>query len=122
MSTKKQAAGLSALKNLKTTTPPEEEVKTTKPKKVATKRATSPKPKTPAAKAKTKSTVPSPTPKVKQEKTAFSLFLPEEAHEKLRELAFHERDSMTQLILEGVDLLFESRGLPSIAKPPLKDK
>ncbi|RVU81569.1 hypothetical protein EOL70_26380 [Leucothrix sargassi] len=122
MSTKKQAAGLSALKNLKSTTSTEEELKETKPKKAPTRRAASSKSKAPASKARIKSAAPSPTSKVKKEKTAFSLFLPEEAHEKLRELAFHERDSMTQLILEGVDLLFESRGLPAIAKPPLKDK
>lgn len=50
----------------------------------------------------------------KPDKVVFSLHLPEAAHAKLRELSFHERNSMTKLILEGVDLLFAQRGLPSI--------
>jgi hypothetical protein len=44
----------------------------------------------------------------------FSLHLPEAAHAKLRELSYHERQSMTKLILEGVDLLFAKRGIPPI--------
>ena len=47
-------------------------------------------------------------------KVVFSLHLPKSAHSKLRELSFHERNSMTQLILEGVDLLFAQRGVPSM--------
>ncbi|WP_020397224.1 hypothetical protein [Thiolinea disciformis] len=50
----------------------------------------------------------------KPDKVVFSLHLPEVAHSKLRELSFYERNSMTKLILEGVDLLFSQRGLPSI--------
>lgn len=50
----------------------------------------------------------------KPDKIVFSLHLPEAAHAKLRELSFHERQSMTKLILEGVDLLFAKRGIPAI--------
>lgn len=87
---KKAAAGLDALKNLQAPKEPE----------------------APAAQ-------PEPVAKPRQEtgksgKVVFSLHLPEEAHNKLRELSFHERNSMTKLILEGVDLLFAQRGLPSI--------
>ena len=116
MSTKKKAAGLSALKNLSPSETTQEESLTPKPKaKRKTAAASRAKPV-----AKTK-TPPSPAPSNKQEKVAFSLNLPEEAHTKLRELSFHERESMTQLILEGVDMLFKSRGLPAIAKPVTKN-
>ena len=52
----------------------------------------------------------------KPDKVVFSLHLPEAAHTKLRELSFHERQSMTKLILEGVDLLFATRGISPIAE------
>lgn len=117
MSTKKKAAGLSALKNLSPSEATQEET----PKAASKPRAKPKTTATPKAKsaAKTKPS-PSPADSVKQEKVAFSLNLPEEAHTKLRELSFHERQSMTQLILEGVDMLFKSRGLPSIAKSDSK--
>ena len=121
MNTKKKAAGLSALKNLSPSETTQEEAPKTAPRgraKANTTPAPKPKPK-PATKTKS-SPSPDSTPSVKQEKVAFSLNLPEEAHTKLRELSFHERQSMTQLILEGVDMLFESRGLPSIAKSDSK--
>lgn len=47
---------------------------------------------------------------------SFPLHLPLEAHEALREIAFHERTSMTQVILQGVDTIFKARGLKSIAE------
>lgn len=84
---KKAAAGLDALKHL--ATPP-----------------TSPDPPLPAA----------PEASNKPDKVVFSLHLPEAAHAKLRELSFHERQSMTKLILEGVDLLFAKRGISPIAE------
>lgn len=119
MSTKKKAAGLSALKNLSPSETTQEEAPKTAPRgRAKAKTSPAPKPK-PATKTKS-SPSPDSTPLVKQEKVAFSLNLPEEAHTKLRELSFHERQSMTQLILEGVDMLFESRGLPSIAKSDSK--
>ena len=86
---KKAAAGLDALKHL------------------ATPQA-SPAPLQPAA--------PEPAPSNKPDKVVFSLHLPEAAHAKLRELSYHERQSMTKLILEGVDLLFTKRGISPIAE------
>ena len=52
-----------------------------------------------------------PPEKKKSDKTIFSLHIPRESHDKLRELSFHERQSMTKLLLEGLDLLFEKRGV-----------
>lgn len=123
---RKQAAGLSALKNLSTTPAEPEADKAVVEKKAVAKPASQRAPTTtPAVKqsrAKAKTKTPSPTPaSEKESKTYFSLGLPAEAHEKLRELSFHERTSITQLILEGVDRLFESRGLPPLAKSS-KDK
>ena len=107
---KKKAAGLSALKNLSPSDASSEDVpaKTKAPKAAAKKKTTPPspapvRPKTPAA--------PSPTA-IK----SFNLNLPLEAHEKLREIAFYEKDSMTSLILDGINLLFAERGLPPISK------
>lgn len=56
-------------------------------------------------------TTEAPPEKKKTKKPIFSLHLPKESHDKLRELSFHERQSMTQLLLEGLDLLFEKRGV-----------
>lgn len=86
---KKAAAGLDALKHLATP-------------------QTSLAPQQPAA--------PEPIPSSKPDKVVFSLHLPEAAHAKLRELGYHERQSMTKLILEGVDLLFAKRGISPIAE------
>ena len=84
---KKAMAGLDALKHL--ATPP---TSPTPPQSVA------------------------PEANSKPDKVVFSLHLPEAAHAKLRELSFHERQSMTKLILEGVDLLFAKRGISPIAE------
>lgn len=120
MSSKKKAAGLDALKNLKSDT--SEPKKATPTRKATAKPAVTTKPKTPATKTRAKAkAAPSPSTDSKAAKTNFLLALPEEAHEKLRELAFHEKASMTQLVLEGVDYLFESRGLPAVAKPPVDE-
>jgi len=37
-------------------------------------------------------------------------------YEQLRKLAFDERVSMNTLVLEGIDLLFANRGLPSLSE------
>lgn len=52
-----------------------------------------------------------PPGKKKSDKVIFSLHLPRESHDKLRELSFHERQSMTKLLLEGLDMMFEKRGV-----------
>ena len=41
-------------------------------------------------------------------------YLPEPVHEQLRRLAFEERSKIHDYIMEGLDLVFEKRGLPSI--------
>ncbi len=58
-----------------------------------------------------------PIKKSTEKKTkSFPLHLPLETHKVLRELAFHEDTSMTKIILEGVDVVFKERGLRSIAE------
>jgi len=116
---KKKAAGLSALKNL-SSPGASSDSDTSKPK---AKRSTK-------ASAKIKTAPPSPAPN--QAETAappspapiksFNLNLPLAAHKKLREIAFHEEDSITSLILDGIDLLFVQRGLPPIANTKSKNK
>ena len=113
MNTKKKAAGLSALKDLQPSDPTTEE-EAPAPKKAVTRNRPATKAK-PVVKAKTKA-VPSPAPTTKQPKVPFSLHLPEEAHSKIREIAFHERVTMTKLMLEGIDMLLENRGLPPVSK------
>ncbi len=51
-------------------------------------------------------------PGIKQQ----TAYLPEAVHEQLRLLAFEERRKMHSYILEGLDLVFRERGLPSIAE------
>ena len=43
-----------------------------------------------------------------------SLYLPVAVHEQLRQLAFEEQCKMHSLVMEGLDLLFRSRGAKSI--------
>lgn len=54
---------------------------------------------------------PPPAKKTKRDTTIFSLHLPTEMHSKLRELSFHERQSMTKILLEGLEKVFEDRGI-----------
>lgn len=54
---------------------------------------------------------PEDTASKKKDKVIFSLHLPTEEHEKLRELSFYERKSMTKLLLEGLELVFKERGI-----------
>ncbi len=84
---KKKVAGLEALKNISIP-----EMEPPKPKRKAQQKPTT----------------------TKGKKVIFSLHLPAEAHEQLRELSFHEHISMTKLLLEGVDELFQKRGLASL--------
>ncbi len=43
-----------------------------------------------------------------------TLYLPEAVHEQLRVLAFHERLKQHDLLMEGLDMMFKSRGAKSI--------
>lgn len=58
---------------------------------------------------------PSPVPAEKRviRQTAY---LPSPVHEQLRRLAFEERAKMHDYLIEGLDLVFKNRGLPSIAE------
>lgn len=108
---KKKAAGLDALKNLQPPAEAKTSTKSNAKKKTTTrKKPASPSP-APAPVQEKAAKAPSPTP-IK----SFNLNLPLEAHEKLREIAFHEKDSMTSLILDGIDMLFAARGLPPLAQ------
>ena len=51
-------------------------------------------------------------PGVKQQ----TAYLPEAIYEQLRRLAFEERRKMHDYLMEGLDLVFEKRGLPAIAE------
>jgi hypothetical protein len=44
-----------------------------------------------------------------------TVYLPPAVHDQLRELAFSERVRMHALIMEGLDAVFRTRGLRSIA-------
>ena len=53
--------------------------------------------------------------KASKQKQQLPTYLPHTAYEQLRKLAFDERVSMNTLVLEGIDLLFAHRGLPSLS-------
>jgi hypothetical protein len=45
-----------------------------------------------------------------------TVYLPPAVHDQLRELAFSERVKMHALIMEGLDAVFHTRGLKSVAE------
>jgi hypothetical protein len=45
-----------------------------------------------------------------------TLYLPEAVHEQLRVLAFYERVKQHDLLMEGLDMMFKSRGAKSISE------
>ncbi len=47
---------------------------------------------------------------------AHSTYLPIPVHEQLRRLAFDERRKMHDYLLDGLDLVFRQKGLPTIAE------
>jgi hypothetical protein len=49
-----------------------------------------------------------------------TVYLPPPVHDQLRHVAYEERVKMHDLLLEGLDLVFKKRGLPSIEE--LKNK
>lgn len=51
-------------------------------------------------------------PEVKQQ----TVYLPLATYEQLRRLAFEERVKMHQLLMEGLDRVFQARGLPGIGE------
>jgi hypothetical protein len=54
--------------------------------------------------------------KASRQKQKLPTYLPHAEYEQLRKLAFDERVSMNTLVLEGIDLLFAQRGLPSLSE------
>jgi hypothetical protein len=50
-----------------------------------------------------------------------SLYLSEPVRRQLRVIAFHEEVKQHDLLIEAIDLLFKSRGAPSIAELKEKD-
>lgn len=57
-----------------------------------------------------KESAPEPE-KTTREKVVFSLHLPADIHQQLREVSFHERISMTKIILAGVEAELKKRGM-----------
>jgi hypothetical protein len=55
---------------------------------------------------------PGKRPGVKQQ----TVYMPNDVHEQLRRLAFEERAKMHDYLMEGLDLVFAKRGLPSISE------
>lgn len=53
---------------------------------------------------------------LKERAKQMSVYLEEPAYEQLREIAFHERKKLHELMLEGLDLLFKKRGVKSLAQ------
>ena len=43
-----------------------------------------------------------------------SLYLPDAVYEALREIAFHERVKIHDLVMQGIDAVLKKRGYPSI--------
>jgi hypothetical protein len=52
--------------------------------------------------------------KAKRDIQPTTAYLPKAVHEQLRELAFTERKKMHDYLLEGLDRVFQNRGLKSI--------
>jgi len=55
-----------------------------------------------------------PTPKVEVQHT--SIYIPRPVYERLREIAFHERVKIHDLIMSGLDLVMIERGHPERTK------
>ncbi|MFP6724037.1 MAG: hypothetical protein VCF25_27785 [Candidatus Poribacteria bacterium] len=58
--------------------------------------------------------VPEDTGPAKPKVVKQTAYLPEFVHDQLRKLAFEERKKMHDYLMEGLDLVFQGRGLPSI--------
>lgn len=56
------------------------------------------------------------TSKAAKSRRQLPTYIPHNAYEQLRQLAFDERVSMNTLLLEGLDLLFMNRGLKSTSE------
>jgi hypothetical protein len=59
---------------------------------------------------------PALPPKPKRDVQHTSIYIPRGSFERLREVAFHERKKVHDLIMEGVDRVIENRGHPERTK------
>jgi hypothetical protein len=55
-------------------------------------------------------------PKYKRDVQHTSIYIPRASFERLREVAFHERKKVHDLIMEGIDRVIENRGHPERSK------
>jgi hypothetical protein len=55
-------------------------------------------------------------PKPKRDVQHTSIYIPRASFERLREVAFHERKKVHDLIMEGIDRVIENRGHPEKTK------
>jgi hypothetical protein len=46
----------------------------------------------------------------------YTAYIPDPAYEQLRRLAFEEREKMHKYLLDGLDMVFRQKGLPTIAE------
>jgi hypothetical protein len=66
--------------------------------------------------------VPKPARREKVKGTRpHTVYIPHAAHRLLRKLAFDEEGSMHDYLIEGLDLVFRQKGLPSIAELKAKE-
>jgi hypothetical protein len=59
---------------------------------------------------------PALPPKPKRDVQHTSIYIPRASFERLREIAFHERVKIHDLIMEGIDRVIENRGHPERTK------
>ena len=62
-----------------------------------------------------------PPPKPKPARKQLAVYLEQATYQQLRTLAFEEETKMHRLLIEGLDRVFEDRGLPSIKELEAKD-
>lgn len=65
---------------------------------------------------------PAPANSTTDTRKTITTYLPHEAHECLRQIAFNERVKMNDLMLEGIDHVLAKHGFPSIAEIKAKAK
>ena len=82
----------------------------------------SPAPTTVAEVQPTAANVAAPEPaKVDKGTIKTSTYLPREVHEMLREIAFHERSKVHDLLIEGIEHVLKTRRHPSISELKTRD-
>jgi len=59
---------------------------------------------------------PAVPPKPKRDVQHTSIYIPRASFERLREIAFHERAKIHDLIMEGINRVIENRGHPERTK------